>query len=639
MSVLAALDISKSFGERTLLDHVSVTIADSERVGVLGRNGAGKSTFAKILAGAEPADAGSIAARRGARVAYLAQEPALDGARTVREVVEEGLLASMTARKRHEELSRRIEAGEPDIEALVAEQVEVAAEIEHLGGWDRSHEVERVLDHRGIGDVVDRPAGTLSGGQKRRVALAQVLVGAPDVMILDEPTNHLDADTIDWLERHLVESFRGAVLLVTHDRWLLDRVADRTLEVDRGAVHSYDGGYAEYLSAKAERLAMLERTEKNRRNFLRKELEWLSRQPKARTGKQKARIGRAETARDIETVREDARIVLSADVADVGRSILDLRGVTVRVPGAERVLVRGLDLAMTAGDRLGILGPNGAGKTTLLRAITGEIAPAEGVITLGKRVRVGYLDQQRASLDGDLSVLECVSRSVPTVEKDRVDPRTYLERFAFEGNAQQKKVAALSGGERARVALAMLLASACNLLLLDEPTNDLDTDTLSALEDFLSTYEGSLLVVTHDRYFLDRVTNGMLFFEGDGRVTRYAGSYQAYAAARSREQEQRKASMLAAKPAPTPRAKGERPKPSGLSKNEQRELDGIMDKIDEAERSAAAIEAELGDPTLYATGDDARAAAIRTRLEQARALADKLTARWEELESKRAQGA
>ncbi|HVJ88263.1 MAG TPA: ATP-binding cassette domain-containing protein, partial [Labilithrix sp.] len=312
--------------------------------------------------------------------------------------------------------------------------------------------------------------------------------------------------------------------------------------------------------------------------------------------------------------------------------------------------VRGLDLAMTSGERLGILGPNGAGKTTLLRAILASTqSPASGTtasgqslggglsfdgsIGLGRRVRVGYLDQERTTLDGDLSVFECVAQAVPSVDKERIDPRTYLERFLFDSHAQRKKVAALSGGERARLALARLLASASNLLLLDEPSNDLDTDTLSALEDFLSTYEGSLLVVTHDRYLLDRVTTGILCFEGDGRVTRYAGAYQAYATARAREEEERKAARNAAH---KPAAKAEKAKPAGLSKNEQRELDGIMDKIDEAEREAAAIEAELGEPALYATGaDPTKAAAIQARLDEARGKVAKLTARWEALEAKK----
>ncbi len=645
MSVLAALDIDKAYGERVLLAKASLTIDDGERVGVVGRNGAGKSTFAKILAGVEPSDGGSVALRRGARVAFLAQEPVLDESRSVRSTVEEGLEAWLAARTKHEEITARIAAGETT-DALLGEQLAASAEVERLGGWDRSHEVERVIDHLGIGSVIDRPAGQLSGGQRRRVALAQVLVGAPDVMILDEPTNHLDADTIDWLERYLAEEFRGAVLFVTHDRWLLDRIADRTIEVDRGSVYAYDGGYASYLEAKAERFAIAERTERYRQNFLRTELEWLRRQPKARGTKQKARIERAEAAKAAGPMRDEGRVELSAEVTDAGRSILDIRGLDVKL--GERHLVKGLDLAMTTGERLGILGPNGAGKTTLLRAIlasasdggksSGDLGNGlsfDGAIGLGRPLRVGYHDQERAALDGDLSVFDCVARAVPSVDKERVDPRSYLERFMFDSHAQRKKVAALSGGERARLALARLLASAANLLLLDEPSNDLDTDTLSALEDFLSTYEGSLLVVTHDRYLLDRVTTGILCFEGDGRVTRYAGAYQAYATARAREAEEKKAAKSAA-PKPVA-AKTEKPKPAGLSKNEQRELDGIMDKIDEAEQAAAAIEAELGDPALYATGaDPTKAAAVQARLDEARAKVAKLTARWEELEAKKA---
>jgi ATP-binding cassette subfamily F protein uup len=643
MTVLAALDVTKAYGERQLLSHVSLTLDDGERVGVVGRNGAGKSTLAKILAGAETPDTGSVATRRGARVAYLAQEPTLDPARTVRASVEEGLEAWIAARDRHEAITERISHEAHASDALLGEQLAAGAEVERLGGWERSHEIDRVLAHLGILDVVDRTTGTLSGGQRRRVALARVLVSAPDVMLLDEPTNHLDADTIDWLEQFLVESFRGTVLLVTHDRWLLDRVADRTLEVETGNVHSYDGGYADYLAAKAERMALQQRTEKNRQNFLRTELEWLSRQPQARTTKQKSRIGRAEAARDQEGPRAEAQVVLSAQVADAGRAVLDLRGVGLTVPNGERFLLRNFNLAMTTGDRLGILGPNGAGKTTLLRAILGETPIAEGEMVLGRRVRLGYLDQQRAALDVDTTVFDTVAAAVPSVDKERIDPRSYLERFAFDSHMQRKKVGALSGGERARLALARLLASAANLLLLDEPSNDLDTDTLSALEDFLSTYEGSLLVVTHDRYLLDRVTTGILCFEGDGRVTRYAGAYQAYAAARAREEEERRA----AKAAPEVKREAERvraeraAKTAGakapISKNEQRELDGIMDKIDAAETAAAAVEAELADPTLYAGGQESkRVPEIRARLEAARALAAKLTSRWEELEAKKA---
>ena len=639
MSVLAALDIDKAYGERVLLAKASLTIDEGERVGVVGRNGAGKSTFAKICAGVEPSDGGSIALRRGARVAFLAQEPELDPELSVRKTVELGLEAWARAHSHHESITARIAGGEAT-EALLAEQLAASAEVERLGGWDRAHEVERVLAHLGVGDLIDRPAGKLSGGQRRRVALAQVLVGQPDVMILDEPTNHLDADTIDWLEKFLAEEFRGAVLFVTHDRWLLDRIADRTIEVERGQIYPYEGGYAAFLEAKAERYAIAKQTEKNRQNFLRTELEWLRRQPKARSTKQKARIDRAEAAKAAKPVREEGRIELGAEVADAGRSILDIRGFGMKM--GERWLVRHLDLAMTSGERLGILGQNGAGKTTLLRAIlaqTGEPEAlgshiqVEGHIGLGRRVRVGYLDQERAGLDGDLSVFDTVARAVPSVDKERVDPRSYLERFMFDSHAQRKKVAALSGGERARLALAQLLASAANLLLMDEPSNDLDTDTLSALEEFLSSYEGSLLVVTHDRYLLDRVTTGILSFEGDGRVQKYAGAYQAYAQAREREAEAKKAAATAAAAKQVAKPV-EKAKPSGLSKNEQRELDGIMDKIDEAEQEVAKLDADYAN--AFGPGKPASLAAeVQTKLDEARAKAAKLTARWEELEAKK----
>ena len=635
MSVLAALDVDKAYGERLLLAKASLTIEEGERVGVVGRNGAGKSTYAKILAGVEPADSGSIALRRGARVAFLAQEPELDGDLSVRRTVEHGLEAWGDAKKKHEEITARIAAGETT-DDLITAQLAAGAEVERLGGWDRTHEVERVLAHLGVGDLIERPAGKLSGGQRRRVALAQVLVGQPAVMILDEPTNHLDADTIDWLETFLADEFRGAVLFVTHDRWLLDRIADRTIEVERGQVYAYEGGYGAYLEAKAERMLQEHRTEKNRQNFLRTELEWLRRQPKARSTKQKARIDRAEAAKSAKPARDEGRVDLGADVAEAGRSILDMRGFGMKM--GDRYLVRNVDLAMTSGERLGILGPNGAGKTTLLRAILaatgspdalGPHVTVEGSVGLGRRVRVSYLDQERAGLDPDLSIYDTVSRAVPSVDKERVDPRSYLERFMFDSHAQRKKVGALSGGERARLALARLLATASNLLLLDEPSNDLDTDTLSALEDFLSTYEGSLLVVTHDRYLLDRVTTGILCFEGDGRVMKYAGAYQAYAQARAAASATREQPKSVAPPKPV-----EKPKPAGLSKNEQRELDGIMDKIDAAEQAAAACEAELSAAYAPGAGPDAPKTA-QARLDEARAAAAKLTARWEELEAKK----
>jgi ABC transport system ATP-binding/permease protein len=631
MTVLGALDLRKAYGARSLLDGVSLTIDVGERVGVVGRNGAGKSTLARILAGDEPSDGGTIAVRRGARVAYHAQEPNVDDAATARAFVTQGLGFWLEAKSRYDRVTDAIGRGEGDTEAQLEEQASAAADVERLGGWQRDHEVERVLQHLGI-EAIDDPIGTMSGGQKRRVALAKVLVDVPDLMILDEPTNHLDADSIHWLERYLIDDYRGALLIVTHDRWLLDRVADRTIEVDHGKLYAYDGGYEDYLQQKAERGALAERTESNRQNFLRTELEWLRRQPKARSTKQKARIERAEAARAAVPLAKAASVVLSADVARAGNTIVEFRGITLAYD--TRPLVRDLNLALTPGERLGVLGPNGAGKTSLLKAITGELNPRAGEVILGKRTRVGYLDQARAGLDPEKTVFDSVADAIPSEDRSKTDPRNYLERFAFDGSGQRKRIAALSGGERARVALARVLAAARNLLLLDEPSNDLDTDTLSALEDFLSTYEGSLLVVTHDRYLLDRVTTGILCFEGDGRVTRYAGAYQAYAAKRAADEEERKRARASV--APTRSAPAVQAGKKALTKNEERELGTLPDKIESTEAEFAKVEAGLADASLYQTADGrARARELEAQRDTLRSALETLMHRWEELEQKK----
>ncbi len=633
MTLLGASDITKAYGERTLLDRISLTIEEGERIGVIGRNGAGKSTLARILAGLETPDVGSISVKRGARVMYLEQEPYVDPQKTARKVAEEGLGAWTEAKERHDLATKALESGEGDLEKHLDAQLRAAQEVERLGGWERSHLIERVLSHLGI-ENPDQLAGTMSGGQQRRVAIARLLAYAPDLMILDEPTNHLDASSIDWLERFLVDEYKGGVVMVTHDRYLLDSVVDRTLEVENGGVYSYEGGYESFLYRKAERLEHEERTEKNRQNFLRKELEWLSRQPKARSTKQKARIRRAETARDDVPQGRIGQVELSASAGETGKTVLEIRKLDLAIGG--QTLIKNLDLTVMSGERLGVLGPNGCGKSTLLRAITGELPPARGEIIVGKRVRLGYLDQKREELDENASVYETVADAVPLAAdgKERIDPRSYLERFLFDPQAQRKKVAALSGGERARLSLARLLASSANLLLLDEPSNDLDIDTLSALEDFLTSWEGSVIVVTHDRYLLDRVTTGILSFEGDGKVVRYAGAYQAFASTKERELEtKRLEKAAAAKPASLPPKKTEK---SGISKNEQRVLDELPQKIDEAEKVVAAIEVELSDPALYVlAADDRKAKEIRDRLEKAKAESARLMEKWEDLESRR----
>ena len=464
--------------------------------------------------------------------------------------------------------------------------------------------------------------------------MARLLVSAPDLLVLDEPTNHLDVDAIDWLEQYLLESFKGALIVITHDRYFLDRVVQRTWEIASGQVRSYDGGWEAYLSAKAEREATEARTESNRQNFLRTELEWLRRQPKARGTKQKARVHRAEEALDT-TARSTPELELEMSSLRQGSRVATLEGVEVTLGGKR--LFSDLDLIIVPGQRLGIIGPNGCGKTTLLRVITGELAATKGKVERGKNTKTAYFSQTRAELDATLSIAECVAgrRQMLTVGGRETSVFSYLGRFLFRGEELRKKVGTLSGGERARVALAKLLLEPANLLVLDEPTNDLDTSTMSALEHMLRAFAGSVLVVSHDRYFLDRVVTAVLAFEGDGQLTHTVGDYGNYTRLR-REREQ----LNKARPAELAQAAVAKStqKPSTraakLSYKEQKELDQIEPAIEAAEERVQELEASLADPALY-RDDAASAAELGEQLQRAQAEAQALMDRWQELESKR----
>jgi len=633
---LSALHLKKAFGPQVVLDDASFSLARGEKVGLIGANGAGKSTFAKILAGEEHTDEGTIAVRRGLSVAYLSQEPELDPNASARAIVEEGLTAWRVATARHHEVSALISKSPTD--ALLAEQAELDETIDHLGGWERGHVVEDMLDRLGVAEI-DRAVGNCSGGERRRVALARLLVQRPDVAILDEPTNHLDAETAMWLEDHL-RSLPGAVILVTHDRYFLEAVVTRIIELDRGRLQSYEGSYSAYLDKKADQLAHEERAERNRQNILRREREWLSRGPKARTTKQKARIQRAE-ALEAETpanVGRGQRVDLVATSTSLGKTILELREAAIGVAG--RTLTEPFTLYVTAGERIGVVGPNGVGKTTMLRAILGQAPLARGEVIVGKNTKIAYLDQARAGLDDSKSIFDDVrgEGGAPTVTigAETMSLGTYLEGFLFDSGKQRQKVGSLSGGERARVALAKMLKSGANLLLFDEPTNDLDLPTLAALEEMLLEWPGCAIVVTHDRAFLDRVATSVLAFEKrenrHAHVEKHGGGWSDYVAhkeeLRAMQQEESRIS------APPPATAGAKAKKKGLSWAEQKELDGMLDRIDAAETAVKTLEGELADPSLYS----ARAAevpALTQKLEAARADAAKLIARWEELEAKK----
>jgi ATP-binding cassette subfamily F protein uup len=648
VTILTASGLTKSFGPHTVLAGVDLTVSTGERVGLVGANGSGKSTLARILAGQDVPDTGELAVRREARVMYLAQEPVLDPKYNVLDTVLMGMTAWWSAKERFEEANAQLEAGvEGDaLDRALNMQTQAHAELDQHGGFDMSHRALAIMDALGVREgsaAVDR----LSGGEKRRVALARLLVAEPELAILDEPTNHLDIEAIEWLELHLADTFRGAVLLITHDRYFLDGIVDRTLEVERGKVFSYDGGFADYLLAKAERMALAERTEQNRQNFLRKELDWLSRGPPARTTKQQARIDRAESAVAARPEKKAKELDLQLATARSGKSVLDLDRVSIDSPpdavGKTRRLVEDFTFHLTQGERVGVLGANGCGKSTFLKAILSEHPIASGRMALGKNSRIAYLSQHRTGLDEDKSILENVAdgRSHLRIGDKEVHAISYLENFLFTSSDLRKPVKALSGGERTRVALAKLLTQETSLLLLDEPTNDLDLDTLAALEGLLLDYDITAIVVTHDRWFLDRIASSILWFEGQGKVTRFAGNFSTVRDYRDRQRAANTAAAKSNKPTPSQQpvaaaisAGAPVGKKPGLSYKEQKELEQLESKIARAEAKTSELETLLADPSLYQTRASEVPALVSKR-DAAKVEAERLMSRWAELEEKR----
>jgi len=600
-TILDVRGLRKSYGARTVLDGVDLQVGEREKVGVIGRNGSGKSTLFRILADLEGYEEGTIALRNHVRVGFLPQEPIMEPTRTAVEVAGEGL-----------------REGSVD--------------------WETRHRVEAVLTRLGVTDLA-QAVGDMSGGERRRVALARTLVGEPDLLLLDEPTNHLDADTVLWLEETLFD-FPGAALIVTHDRYFLDRVVDRMLEVGPRGITSYDGGYTEYLEERTEREAREQVEQGKRRRFLEKELAWARRSPPARTGKQKARRRRAKSLarqqREADRNRAGSVDLEMSEAPRLGSRVLELHGVSLSY--GEQVIVRDFSERLLAGERVGVVGPNGVGKSTLLRLVVGEEEPDEGEVILGQNTRIGYFDQDR-ELDPELSVERAVSELDRVRVGDReVHLRAYLDRFLFPPESLEQKVSSLSGGERNRVLLARLLLQDFNLLVLDEPTNDLDLDTLRVLEDALESFPGCLLMVTHDRYLLDRLATSLLVFEGEGRVRRHHGSWDSYLARREEkaalEKERRREEERRRKEERASRARERaRTAPEGkrLSYHEKRELEGMEGRIEELERERDELGKRLADPELYQSGEGDVGGTTR-RYREVEAELEAVYARWMELE-------
>ena len=522
-------------GGRDVLNDISLAFLPGAKIGVLGLNGAGKSTLLRIMAGLETEYRGEARAADSIRIGHLAQEPELDPSRNVLQNVMEGVAETRDLLARFEAVSARFAEPLDDeaMNALIEEQSALQERIDAADAWDIDRKVEIAMDALrcppGETDVA-----TLSGGERRRVALCRLLLGAPDLLLLDEPTNHLDAESVAWLERFL-HDYPGTVVAITHDRYFLDNVAGWILELDRGRGIPWQGNYSSWLEQKETRLVQEEKRESARRRTLARELEWIRATPRARQAKSKARIAAYETllAEANDRAPETAQIVIPPGPR-LGDLVIEARGLTKGY--GDRVLIDGLDFRLPAGGIVGVIGANGAGKTTLFRMIAGDEAPDSGTLRIGETVTLGHVDQSRDSLDPDKSVWEEIAEGEAEVAMGarKMASRAYVGAFNFRGPDQQKKVGQLSGGERNRVHLAKLLKSGANLLLLDEPTNDLDVDTLRALEDALASFAGCAVVISHDRWFLDRIATHMLAFEGDGRAVWFEGNYEDYEADRRR---------------------------------------------------------------------------------------------------------
>ncbi len=522
-------DLTKKFGQRELLKEINVAFYPGAKIGLLGRNGAGKSTLMKIMAGIDTEYEGEARLSEGFSVGYLEQEPELDAEKTVFENVMDGVTQSRAVLQRYEEINASFAEPLTDdqMEKLLAEQATVQDEIDAKNLWDLDRQVEIAMDAMNL-PPGDWSVTNLSGGERRRVALCRLLLEKPDLLLLDEPTNHLDAESVLWLEHYLAE-YAGTVVAVTHDRYFLDNVAKWILEVDHGRAIPFEGNYSSWLEQKQARMALEEKQASARQKTLSKELEWIRMSPKARQAKSKARVASFEKLAAEEAATRDTDVEITVPASrPLGDQVIDAEGLSKAF--GDKLLFENLSFRLPPGGIVGIIGANGAGKTTLFRMLVGQEESDTGSIKVGSTVDIGYVDQSRDALDPNKTVFQEISGGHDTIQlgKRTVNARSYVAKFNFMGPDQQKKVGSLSGGERNRVHLAKLLRKGANLLLLDEPTNDLDVDTLRSLEEGITNFAGSVVVITHDRWFLDRLATHIIAFEGDGYVHVCEGNFDVY---------------------------------------------------------------------------------------------------------------
>lgn len=591
MNIVSLENVSKEYGFRPLFESVTLGLEDRDKIGIIGANGSGKTTLLRMIAGVEEPDTGRVIRAKGQTLAYLSQDPPYDENLTVLETIFASSSGVMQTIADYEAVCHDVAAGAHD-DATLQRMTDLQHELEMNGGWEIETNARAVLQKLDIQDTAAK-MGTLSGGQRKRVALAHELIFKPDILILDEPTNHLDADTIEWLESYLAR-YTGALLLVTHDRYFLDRVTDRILEVDRGTVQSFAGNYAYYLEKKAEQEELRAVEGHKREQLIKKELAWLRRGAKARTRKSKHRIEAAHALMAMPKEQAKGEVDIAIGSKRLGSKVIEINDVSKSY--GEHKLIDDFTYLLKRDDRIGIIGSNGSGKTTLLDMITGRVKPDAGEIDIGSTVHIGYYDQESRELNDEQRVIDYirdVAEYVTTNEGVQITAGKMLERFLFTPAQQYAVIGNLSGGERRRLYLLRILMGSPNVLLLDEPTNDLDIPTLIALEEYLDDFAGALIVVSHDRYFLDRTVDNIFKFESGGNVREYAGDYSAYLEAFAREETVRPPSGSAPLRAQRYSERAQPDKLKKLSFKELREYEEIEKRIAETEARLPEIDKEL----------------------------------------------
>jgi ABC transport system ATP-binding/permease protein len=585
MNLLTVEGISKSFGDKKIFDDITFGIDEGDRIGLIGINGTGKSTLLKIVAGNESADSGQIVKKNGLRIGYLPQTPDFDPEDTVLGQVFNCDSPVINLIKEYEQAVREVEltGSEESQKALYA----LNDKMDAADAWNIESDAKTILTKLNIPDFYKK-AGTLSGGQLKRMALARALITPVDLLILDEPTNHIDNDSVEWLEKYLAK-YKGALLMVTHDRYFLDRIVNKTLELDEAKLYSYTTNYSGFLEAKAEREELAAAAERKRRNFLRTEIEWVRRGAQARTTKQKARLERFKEVSEMKFSKEKDSLEIGSVASRMGRKTIIAENISKSFDGVK--YIDDFSYVILKHDRIGIIGPNGCGKSTLVNMLTGNLEPDSGKVECGETIKIGLFSQHNETMDPAQRVIDYIRDTAEYVltTEGRISASQMLEKFLFNPSMQYSPIGKLSGGEKRRLYLLKVLIEAPNILFLDEPTNDLDIETLAILEDFLDVFNGAVVAVSHDRYFLDKTVDRIFAFEGNGKITQYEGGYSDYL----RQYEQRHTEEVQPKPVSQKAERTSSPKPLKMSYQEQKDYETINDRIENLENAIAETEDEM----------------------------------------------